>query len=162
MIPKNCFYVPSWENQPSKSSEAKFIHSLRTNGWVVFSKRYLKAVFGYHNFNFSCVPTVITSKLQFSKNHNSGKEQYFLMRFSKSFTAQWDLSDKLNIILGTVALRGPGIPKSIFTYSVFLIEEDVSYQELFSKWKNIVPNLSYCILKLRKYIQFYLRNCKRR
>ena len=53
--------------------------------------------------------------------------------------------------LGTcTSLRGG--PRWVFTFSLFLIEENFSYQDLFSKWKNIVRNLSYRILKSRKYI----------
>ena len=38
-------------------------------------------------------------------------------------------------------LRGRGGPKSIFNILLFLIiEENGSYQELFSEWKNIVPS----------------------
>ena len=33
-----------------------------------------------------------------------------------------------------------GGPRSIFTFLLFLIVENVSYQELFSELKNIVPN----------------------
>ena len=47
-------------------------------------------------------------------------------------------------------LRGP---RSIFTFSLFLIEENVSYQEIFRNEKNIVPNLSYHIFKSQNYIQ---------
>ena len=37
--------------------------------------------------------------------------------------------------------------KLISTFSLFPIEENVSYQELFSGWKNIVPSQSYRIFK---------------
>ena len=47
-------------------------------------------------------------------------------------------------------LRGPGRLVSIFIF--FLTEETVSYQELFSKWKNIVLIQTYHIFKSRKYI----------
>ena len=50
-------------------------------------------------------------------------------------------------------LRGRGCPRSIFTFSLFLIKDNVSYQELFTGWKNIIPSLSYHILKSQKYIQ---------
>ena len=46
--------------------------------------------------------------------------------------------------------------RSIFIFLLFLIkEENVSYQELFLKWKNIVPSQSYRIFKSRKYIQLH-------
>ena len=43
--------------------------------------------------------------------------------------------------------------RSIFTFLLFLMEGNVSYRELFSEWKKIVPSQSYRILKSRKYIQ---------
>ena len=45
--------------------------------------------------------------------------------------------------------------RSIFTFWLFLLEENVSYQELFSEWKNYVLSQSYRILKSRKYIQLH-------
>ena len=62
--------------------------------------------------------------------------------FQKFFTCNWHL-------------RGPGGPRSIFTFLLFLIVENGSYQELFSEWKNIVPSQSYWIFKSRKYIQLH-------
>ena len=56
----------------------------------------------------------------------------------------------------TYHLREPEGRRSIFSFSLFLIEKNVSYQDLFSDWKNIVPNLSYRILKSRKYIYNYI------
>ena len=50
---------------------------------------------------------------------------------------------------------GGGGPSSIFTLCLILIEENVSYQELFSDWKNIVPSLSYRGFKSQKYIQLH-------
>ena len=44
---------------------------------------------------------------------------------------------------------------TIFTFLLFLIEENGSYQELFRN-KNNVPSQTYCIFKSRKYIQL---NC---
>ena len=52
-------------------------------------------------------------------------------------------------------LRGQEGPRSIFTFLLFLIEENASYQELFSELKNIVPSQSYRIFKSQKYIQLH-------
>ena len=38
-------------------------------------------------------------------------------------------------------------------FLLFLIEENVSYLEIFTKWKNIVPIQSYRGFESRKYIQ---------
>ena len=53
----------------------------------------------------------------------------------------------------TDSLRG-GL-RSIFTFLLFLIEENGSYREFFSEWKNIVPSQSYWIFKSQKYIQLH-------
>ena len=45
------------------------------------------------------------------------------------------------------SLRGQGGPRSIFTFLLFLIKGNASYQKLFSERKNIVPRQSYRILK---------------
>ena len=47
------------------------------------------------------------------------------------------------------------VPRSIFTFLLFLIEENVSYQELFTKRKNIVPSQNYWLFKSQKYIQLH-------
>ena len=51
-------------------------------------------------------------------------------------------------------IKGGG-PRSIFTFSLFLIEENGSYQELFSEWKNIVPYQSCRNFNPQKYIQLH-------
>ena len=48
----------------------------------------------------------------------------------------------VTIIIDT-RVEGAGGPRSIFTFLLFLIEENDSYQELFSEWQNIVPSQSY-------------------
>ena len=48
--------------------------------------------------------------------------------------------------------RGSEVDFHFWTVSIWTkLEDNVSYQELFSEWKHIVPNRSYCIFKSRKY-----------
>ena len=56
----------------------------------------------------------------------------------------------------------PGGSYVDFHFLIFLIEENVSYQERFSEWKNIVPSQSYCTFKSQKSIfyKFWVRPLK--
>ena len=52
-------------------------------------------------------------------------------------------------------LSDPGRSEVDFHFLLFFIEENASYQEFISEWKNFVPSQSYWIFKLRKYIQLH-------
>ena len=53
----------------------------------------------------------------------------------------------------TDSLRGGGGLRSIFTFLLFLIEEDGSYQELFSEWKNYVPSQTYIVISRKSTLK---------
>ena len=53
-------------------TQGRYKSSFRTFWCKIFLRRYIRAVFGYCDFKFLRVPTVITGILRFSKNHNSG------------------------------------------------------------------------------------------
>ena len=61
------------------------------------------------------------------------------------------LKCSLNLDIRSTLIRGPGGgggPRSIFTFLLFLIEENATYQELFTELKNIALSLKYCWSKV--------------
>ena len=63
------------------------------------------------------------------------------------------LCQLLDIVLRS-CLRGQGV-RVRFSLFLFLMEENASYQKLFSGWKKIAPSQSYHILKSQKFIQLH-------